>query len=431
MFMPFQILGMWIRALLAVVLLGAGLGLLGYWYTHRERVVSEPLATEERRPAEPGAEGDTRAGARTQVSQVHTRVVPWRWGFNWDSAALVAGVLLTMWSLGGGWVASPRWRRPRGTSEPMGKGPAERRVLRASDGTEISVGLDGPPEAEPVVFTHGWGLDSQEWCYARRELSQRFRVITWDLPGLGASPRPRQRDWSLERLARCLDAVVAVAADRPATLVGHSIGGMILLTYCRLFPEAIGTRVRALVLAHSTYTNPVRTTEKAGLYQALQKPVLEPLCHLMIWLSPLFRALNWLSYLNGSAHRSTERSSFSGRETADQLDFLTRYYCQAAPDVVAHGMLAMFRYEAADVLPRISVPTLVVTGDQDRTCRPEASHVMAQTIPGADLAVLAPARHCGLFEHHGEFHSVLARFLAAHGGAVPAAHGGTLAKTLP
>lgn len=68
----------------------------------------------------------------------------------------------------------------------------------------------------------------------------------------------------------------------------------------------------------------------------------------MIWLSPLVRVLNWLSYINGSAHRSTERSSFSGRETRGQLDFLTRYYATSAPDVVAHGMLGMLRFDATE-----------------------------------------------------------------------------------
>jgi hypothetical protein len=57
---------------------------------------------------------------------------------------------------------------------------------------------------------------------------------------------------------------------------------MIILTYCKLFPAALGTRVRALVLAHGTYTNPVRTTSMAGLYTALQKPILEPLCALVV-----------------------------------------------------------------------------------------------------------------------------------------------------
>ncbi|MBA3575779.1 MAG: cobyrinate a,c-diamide synthase, partial [Pseudonocardiales bacterium] len=71
-----------------------------------------------------------------------------------------------------------------------------------------------------------------------------------------------------------LDAVVALAGNAPVVLLGHSIGGMISLTYCKLFPESVGPRVSGLVLVHTTPTNPVRTTKNAGLYTALQKPVI-------------------------------------------------------------------------------------------------------------------------------------------------------------
>ena len=96
---------------------------------------------------------------------------------------------------------------------------------------------------------------------------------------------------------------------------------MITLTFCKVFPEALGTRVMGLVLAHTSYTNPVRTTSMAGLYTALEKPVLIPLMYLTIALWPLAWLMNWMSYFNGSAHRSTHKSSFSGNETRGQLNF--------------------------------------------------------------------------------------------------------------
>jgi pimeloyl-ACP methyl ester carboxylesterase len=405
MFMPFQILGIWLRGLLTPLLIGVGIYLLKQWYDNRETVVRETV--EVTRPGEPPPpEGGT-------VREERTRVVRWEFGLNRETAYLVGGLLLLGWSVGGGWLVYPRLFRRRGQDEPRAEKPAESRKVRLPDGTELNVEITGPADGEPVVLIHGWGLDADEWYYARRELAGRYRLYTWDLPGLGASGRPADRDWSLEKLARHLDAVVSLAGGRQVALVGHSIGGMIILTYCKLFPEALGTRVRSLVLAQTTYTNPVKTTAMAGLYTALQRPVLEPLCSLMVWLSPVVRVLNWLSYLNGSAHRSTERSSFSGNETRGQLDFITRYYVASPPDVVGRGMLAMFRYDATDTLARINVPTLIVAGDRDRTCVPEASRYMASAIPGARLVILDQARHCGLFEHHGRFHAAVAEFLAA------------------
>jgi pimeloyl-ACP methyl ester carboxylesterase len=71
------------------------------------------------------------------------------------------------------------------------------------------------------------------------------------------------------------------------SFLGHSIGGMITLTFCRLFPQALGGKVRAIALVQTTYTNPVRTTTMAVLFTALERPVIVPLLHLTIWLSPL------------------------------------------------------------------------------------------------------------------------------------------------
>ncbi|MFO0848022.1 MAG: alpha/beta hydrolase [Gemmataceae bacterium] len=73
----------------------------------------------------------------------------------------------------------------------------------------------------------------------------------------------------------------------------------------------------------------------------------------------------------------------------------------------------MFRYDATDVLPDMTVPALVVAADRDRTTVPEASRRIAEGVPGAELVTLAPARHMGLLEHHPEFSRLLVRFVEA------------------
>jgi pimeloyl-ACP methyl ester carboxylesterase len=287
------------------------------------------------------------------------------------------------------------------------------RRLRRPDGSEIQVELYGPEDGPPVVLTHGWGADGTEWYYLKRQLADRFRLIVWDLPGLGLSRGPDNRDFSLEKYARDLEAVLGLAEGRPAVLLGHSIGGMITLTFCRLFPEALGTRVSGLALVHTTYTNPVRTTQHAGFYTAIEKPVIMPLLHLTIWLSPLVWIMNVLSYLNGSAHVSTIRSSYAGHQTWEQVDFMTRYQAKDSPAVLARGMFGMIHYDATATLGTLGLPTLVVPGDRDPVCQPEASLRIDREAPGARLAPLAPAKHLGLIEHHARFGELAAEFVAA------------------
>jgi pimeloyl-ACP methyl ester carboxylesterase len=454
-FMPFSILGMWFRGLLSIAILAGGLLLLSRWYNDSYVVEQEtiPIASAEDRPVQLRSP-DERQPETTAV--MVRRVFRFQPGWNKATLELAAAVVLLAWATLGRWIGQGTWmlmlRRPgappsadgsndeavvkggeskghrrekagrqntaaTATHEPdVDPSPdrtGEVHTIRRPDGSELRVECYGPIDAPPLIWTHGWGANSTEWFYEKRYLAERFRLIVWDEPGLGLSKKPDNNDYRLEKLAADLHAVLELAGDRPAVLVGHSIGGMITLTFCKEYPETLGTRVAGLVLAHTTYTNPVRTTQMASLLTAIEKPVIIPLLYLTIGLWPLVWLANWMSYLNGSAHRSTHKSSFSGNETRGQLDFVARFMPHARPDILARGMLGMIAYDATATLARISIPTLVVVGDEDTTTKPEAGEYIATHIPRSELISLTPAKHMGLIEHHERFDRSVVEF-AAH-----------------
>jgi pimeloyl-ACP methyl ester carboxylesterase len=369
--MPFGLLSLWITGLLSLGLLGGGVYLIWAWY---EGVVVE-------------------------------------------TGYLVAGLAMVAFTFFGRPLVVWLLRRRRGADEPVPtRGGTAQRIPRP-DGTELHVESYGPPDAPALILTHGWGLNSTEWHYAKRHLADRFRVIVWDLPGLGRSRRPKNNDYDLEKMARDLEAVVTLAGNHPVVLLGHSIGGMITLTFCRLFPQHLQSRVAGLVLTHTTYTNPVKTSKFSGFFRAAQKPLLQPLLYLMIVLSPLVRLMNWLSYLNGMTHVSAHLTHFGGRETRGQLEFLARFSLFAPPPVVARGVLAMFRYDATATLPAIPLPTLVIAGNRDQSTLPEASERIRADVPRAELIELTPGGHLGLLEQHEKFVGAVGAFGAACLGA--------------
>jgi pimeloyl-ACP methyl ester carboxylesterase len=413
-FMPFNILGIWFRGLLSIAILAGGIYLLKRWYDESHVVVPVRVGPAAEAPVRDGDAHNRGATAAIPGRRVF-RFEP---GMNRETAYLATGVALLTWAVVGGWVRqaiSMMLGGPKPAQGPAADEPREDRTgevhrISRPDGSELRVECYGPADAPPVVMTHGWGCNSTEWFYPKKSLAGRFRVIVWDEPGLGASKRPDNNDYRLEKLAADLEAVLAFAGDRPAVLVGHSIGGMITLTLCRVFSELLVRRVAGLVLAHTSYTNPVRTTKLAALFTAIETPVLIPLLHLTIALWPFVWVMNWLSYLNGSAHRSTHKESFAGTETRGQLDFCARFMPHARPDVLARGMLGMIGYDATATLPTIPVPTLVVVGDQDTTTLPEAGKYISRSVPNAQLATLSPAKHLGLIEHHGRFDELVAGF---------------------
>lgn len=344
-------------------------------------------------------------------------VIAW----NAETAFLFGGIALLILPNVGGFLLRPIIRalcrkepsdKAAGTAFPAPRGTMQR--VHRADGSEIQVEWNGPEDGPPVVLTHGWGANRTEWEYLRRDLSgQGYRLITWDLPGLGDSSPPRGNDYSLENFARDLDLVTQeTCGNRPAVLAGHSIGGMTTLTFCRDFPAALGTRIAGLILVDTTYTDPVNTAKGASVFKPLEKPLLMPLQYLAIPLSPLLSVSNWMSYFNGTGHLGSLLSGFCGTQSWEELDFAARYSLSSPPGVIARGMLGMMRYDATDTLEKIPIPTLIVAGDRDTCCAPEASEYMAREIPHSELITLSPANHMGLIEHHQLFAEALAGFLS-------------------
>ena len=390
---PTSIIRFWFLGLFAWVLLGVGICLSHKWYQR----------------------------AWSYDFNLHGSFFDPHIGNNYDTFLLAVAVGLLFWALAGGVIVRGilgLFTQTKGSAgcdalpKRSRRGATEHRLSRP-DGSELRIECYGREDAPPIILTHGWGANSTEWDYLKNELPGDFQLIVWDLPGLGRSTRPTNRDYSMENLSRDLEAVLGLTGDRPAILLGHSIGGMITLTFCRLFPEALRARVRGIALVQTTYTNPVRTTKMASFFTALERPVIVPLLHLTVWLSPLVWLSNWMSYLNGSAFLSTKSSGFAGTETWEALNFVTRFQLQASPAVLAQGMFGMLRYDATAALKAIKVPALVLAGNKDPVCTPDASERMQRDIPGAQMAQLAPARHMGLIEHHSHFAKIVSQFSAS------------------
>ncbi len=411
--MPFQVLGIWLRGLLAVAILAGGAWLAYAWYQDAYVWVLDAVEVVGG-PPRPGQAGPALVAAQT-VAPRHWEY-RYRPGFNRPTAELLGALALLTWGLAGGLIARglARLTLKEGSDNPRRtREGAEVRRIERPDGTELNVELYGPPDAPPIVLTHGWGADATEWYYEKKRLAGRFRLIVWDLAGLGLSKGPDDNDFSLEKMARDLDAVLELAGGRPAVLLGHSIGGMILLTYCRLFPAALGSRVAGLVLVHTTYTDPIKTMKGASWKTKLEGPVVTPVLHMTIALWPVVWLMNWLNWLNGGFHRQTGKDAFAGTETRGQLDFAAGFLPRARPDVLARGMFGMMHYDATATLPTIGVPTLVVAADGDVTCVPEASETIALGTPGASIVTLSPARHMGVIERNEEFDAAVAEFADA------------------
>lgn len=250
----------------------------------------------------------------------------------------------------------------------------------------------------PVLLIMGLSFTHEMWHRTLPALVG-YRAILFDNRGMGRSSVP-SGPYSIRQMARDAQAVMSAAGVNSAHVVGASMGGMIAQELALLYPE----RVRSLLLACTSYS---------GLFSR--------------W--PDFRCGQWLL---GSKQTREERE----RALANLL------YAKSTPMVRIHedirircacgwnqkGFFNQFAgillWNAYRRLPRISAPTLVIHGDQDKLIPVQNGKVVAKRIPGARFQLVKNAGHI-LTTDQPEFCSkALSEFLAGEANLLPATGSG-------
>lgn len=320
---------------------------------------------------------------------------------------LWTGAGLLLWSFLGRWAMLALLARPE--RSPPAAHRDNGQTLVGAKGASLYVETHGPAEAAPIIFTHGWGMDSTMWRYAKADLAKDFRLVLWDLPGLGRSKRAG-RKVDLRDFAADL-ASLALMCERPPVLVGHSIGGMTIQTLVRDHPK-VAARLAGVVLLNTTYTDPLRTMACGPLLQSLRAPLLEPVMRLMILLQPLVWLAQWQSYLSGHAHLA-HRFGFGKFVTRGQLDQTALLATRNSPAVQVHGNLAMFRWDATGAMRAARIPVLVVGGDLDIVTKADAGQVIATDCPDGRWRCVEGVNHMGPLERADVYNALIADFVRA------------------
>jgi pimeloyl-ACP methyl ester carboxylesterase len=114
-----------------------------------------------------------------------------------------------------------------------------------------------------VVLIHGWTCDASIWDAQRPALRQAgYPVLIPNLPGHGDSPLP-PGGIGEESFADAIDAAMRTGNIARAILVGHSMGGVVIRQFARLYPE----KVIALVFVETAF-DLTETAEDRGWQEA-------------------------------------------------------------------------------------------------------------------------------------------------------------------
>lgn len=274
--------------------------------------------------------------------------------------------------------------------------------VTAFDGTVLHAEVTGPEDAPTILLCHGYALSMHAFHHQRRDLSDTHRVVAYDQRGHGHSATARSGDYSARALGRDVAAVLAALAPEgeKVVAVGHSMGGMSLLSYADQHPEELPGRFAGLVLIDTIVGDVLRssvaTTSWAvlaavaggawsgGLRLLGRRPDTEDQISVdPAWL--LTRAIG-LSPAASPAHVA-----------------FTEQLLAATPNVVAAALgPVLTRFDLRQVAATVGVPALVMVGCDDRVTPPAASRALAAALPDAELVELPDAGHMAPLEAHDE-----------------------------
>ncbi len=268
---------------------------------------------------------------------------------------------------------------------------------RAADGARIHYEVFGRRGAPAVLMIQGLGADKHGWDMQRFVLARHYRVVAFDNRGAGRSDKPFGV-YSIEQMADDAVAVMNDADVVAAHVVGASMGGAISQVLAVRHPD----RVLSLTLACTACRN-----------HPWRRELLER------WAQTALD--RGMGAMTGEAARWV-----IGPRSFRRLVPAFGWLGPLALGRPAHSFVAQVRAilaadeTLAQELNTITVPTLVIVGNQDILTPRGDSEEIADRIPGAELVVISGAAHGFMVEHASTFNKILQDFLRRAGKALPA-----------
>jgi pimeloyl-ACP methyl ester carboxylesterase len=253
-----------------------------------------------------------------------------------------------------------------------------------SQGMRLHYADWGNEAAPPLILIHGGRDHGRSWDRIARSLRSHFHVLAPDLRGHGDSDWTRGGSYSLPEYVYDLTQLRRLTDSPPATIIGHSMGGMVGLIYAGAFPE----QVAALVVLDGVTVLP----------NAKRAPTHE-------------RFAKWISQLDDLDRREPRRYRSIAEAAAQMTAHNTRLNPELALHLATHGVrqnadgsyswkfdpaqraMAPHRLWPEDhvaLWSRISCPTLLLHADESFLGDPSSAGVLshfkrarAETIAGA------------------------------------------------
>ena len=257
--------------------------------------------------------------------------------------------------------------------------------------------VDGAPfawrecgEGPLVVFLHGLGGSRVSWEPQLEALGTQRRTAAWDLPGYGNSAPLSCHPVTFRALAEAAAEWIELLGAGPAHVVGTSMGGMIAQYLAAWQPAS----VRSLTLMSSSPRFGMDGTNP-DTWRAAR-------------LAPLDQGLEPADFAD-----SVLRSIAGPAITPEAIEGQRVAMARVTGAALRTSIECVITRDARRLLPSISAPTLILTGEFDTETPPEYSQYLVEHLPSASLVVIPRAGHLLNAEAPEQVNRLIARHLSA------------------
>lgn len=244
---------------------------------------------------------------------------------------------------------------------------------------------------DTILFIHGLMLASESWQAQRDHFAATHRVITYDLRGQGLSEKT-SRGLGLDSLAEDAAELIHALAPDGCHVAGFSMGAFIALRLGARHPRL----VRSLTLIGVSAD--AESWRKMPSYAAMI--ALVSLAGVAPVAPRMMQILFGRSMLNDAA-----RAPIVARWRA-VVDALPKSIVRAAAASALRGSIA-------GEIGRITAPTLIIAGDEDKPVPLHHQHAVAAAIPGAQIEQVPLTGHAVMIERPDLFNARMTKFIAS------------------
>lgn len=286
-------------------------------------------------------------------------------------------------------------------------------VVTTPDGVPLAVREVGPVDAPvTMVFVHGFCLRMGAFYFQRTRLAEkwepRVRMVFYDQRGHGRSGEAEPGTYTLTQLGQDLETVLKeVAPHGVMVLVGHSMGGMTVLSHARQYPEQYGRMIVGAALISSAAEGVTRSP----LGEILKNPAVEALRFTA-------RSAPKLMHRGRNVSRSLiapilRAASFSDLQVSRSLDAFSQRMMNGTPIATLVGFLRALEVhdETAGLWTLLRIPTMIACGDHDLITPDEYSRKMAASLPQSELVIVTGASHLALLDKPDAINDGLVRLV--------------------